>query len=172
MKKGLFGKADGGLGTDNYYQEQLMLNAFKGKRQIAGFGIASNTDKVGLGWSESEKYGGADRITEMTDEGYYTIYSSGGDDFGGWNGTYDGDGLPRVMTGGLHFADKWNHDIHHASGSYRYALQQVRGTGNNSKIYTLSGDSSRVNTEDKTQLQRALTYLWSCTARLTRSRIR
>ncbi|MBX2906416.1 MAG: TonB-dependent receptor [Taibaiella sp.] len=155
MKKGLFGKADGGMGTDNYYQEQLMLNAFRGKRQIAGFGIASNTDKVGLGWNESEKYGGADRVTEMTDDGYYTIYSSGGDDFGGWNGTYNGDGLPKVMTGGLHFADKWNHDIHHASASYRYALQQVKGTGNNSKIYTLSGDSSRVNTENKTQLQRA-----------------
>jgi len=155
MKKGLFGKAEGGMGTDNYYQEQLMLNAFKGKRQISGFGIVSNTDKVGLGWSESEKYGGSDRVTEMTDEGYYTIYSSGGDDFGGWNGTYDGDGLPSVRTGGLHFADKWNHDIHHASGSYRYALQQVKGTGNNSKIYTLSGDSSRVNNESKTQLQRA-----------------
>lgn len=155
MKKGLFGKADAGGGTDQYYQEQLMLNAFKGKRQLAGFGIASNTDKVGLGWNESEKYGGGGGITEMGEDGSYTIYTNSFDEFSGWDGTYRGDGLPKIATGGMHFANKWDHDKYHASGSYRYALQQVHGTGNNSKIYTLSGDSSRVNTEDKQQQQRS-----------------
>jgi len=154
MKKGIFGKADAGGGSDGYFQEQLMLNAFKGKRQLSAFGIASNTDKVGLGWSENEKYGGSDGVnTTVGDDGSVTTYIMNNDEFSGWNGTYSGDGLPRVWTGGAHFADKWNEDKQHASASYRYALQQLNGTGSNSKIYTLSGDSSRVNTEDKKQFQ-------------------
>ncbi len=151
MKKGFFGKADAGGGSDKYYQEQLMINAFKGKRQLSAFGIASNTDKVGLGWQENDKYGSGNGVTEIGEDGSWTTYSGGFDEFSGWDGTYRGDGLPKVMTGGAHFADKWNEDKQHVSASYRYALQQVNGTGSNSKFYTLSGDSSRVNTEDKKQ---------------------
>jgi hypothetical protein len=151
MKKGFFGKAEAGGGSDKYYQEQLMVNAFKGKRQLAAFGIASNTDKVGLGWQENEKYGTGGGITEVGDDGSWTMYGAGYDEFSGWDGTYRGDGLPMVATGGAHFADKWNHDKQHVSGSYRAAQQQVRGTGSNSKLYTLNGDTSRVNTEDKQQ---------------------
>ncbi len=152
MKKGIFGKAEAGGGSDGYYQEQAMLNAFRGKRQLAAFGILSNTDKVGLGWQESEKYGGNNNNTEISEDGSFTIYSSDYDEFSGWDGTYRGDGLPKVGTGGLHFANKWNEDKHHASGSYRYALQQVDGRGSKSQVYVLGGDSSRVNNEQKTQL--------------------
>ncbi|MCF8450971.1 MAG: outer membrane beta-barrel protein [Taibaiella sp.] len=150
MKKGFFGKADAGGGSDGYFQEQLMANAFKGKRQAAVFGIASNTDKVGLGWQENDKYGGGS-ITEMGDDGSYTMYSNNYDEFSGWDGTYRGDGLPKVWTGGAHFANKWKEDKQHLSGSYRYALQQVDATGSNSRLFTLGGDSTRINRENKYQ---------------------
>ncbi len=151
MKKGFFGKLEAGGGSDGYYQNQGMVNAFKGKRQFAAFGIISNTDKVGLGWGDNQKFGSGPGMTEVDDDGSVTTYISGGDDFAGWNGTYRGDGLPRVWTGGTHFANKWNEERQHLSGSYRYALQQVAGTGGNSKIYALADDTTRINTETKDQ---------------------
>jgi len=150
-KKGFFGKLEGGAGTDNYYQNQAMINAFKGKRQLAAFGIVSNTDKVGLGWQENERYGGSSNISEVSDDGSWTMYVDNYDDFGGWDGNYSGDGLPLVRTGGGHFANKWNEDKQHASASYRYAQQQVNIGGSNIKMYLLGGDTSRVNNESKKQ---------------------
>ena len=43
-KKGYFGKVDAGGGSDGYFQNQGMINAFKAKRQLSAFGIMSNTD--------------------------------------------------------------------------------------------------------------------------------
>ncbi len=150
-KKGYFGKLDAGGGTDGYYQQQGMINGFKGKRQLAAFGIISNTDKVGLGWDEGNKYGGSAGITEIGDDGSWNMIGTSFDEFSGWSGRYEGDGLPRVWTGGGHYANKWNEDKLHASASYRYALQQVDIGGNNSRILALAGDTSRVNTENKKQ---------------------
>ncbi len=152
-KKGFFGKADVGGGTDGYFQNQLMINAFKGKRQISAFGIASNTDKVGLGWNDNDKFGGGGGIAEITDNGY-SISGGSYDEFGGWNGRYNGEGLPKVWTGGVHFADRWNEDKSHVSVNYRYAQQNVDIDGNNTTQYALSGDTTRVNTEHKLQSSR------------------
>lgn len=151
MKKGFFGKLVAGGGTDGYYENQGMINAFKGKRQLAAFGVISNTDKVGLGWNDADKFGGGNSVTEINDDGSWTMYSTNSDEFSGWDGSYRGDGLPRVWTGGAHFANKWNEDKLHASGSYRYALQQANVNGSNSKMYALEGDTSRVNKEQKMQ---------------------
>jgi len=150
-KHGYFGKADMGGGTDGYFQDQLMVNAFKGKRQISVFGIASNTDKVGLGWGDNDKFGGGNGIMEQVDENNWTMYGGSYDEFGGWDGKYSGDGLPKVWTGGVHYADRWNEDKDHLSGSYRYSMQNVEIGGSNSSIFSLPGDTTRVNTERKNQ---------------------
>ncbi len=154
-KKGYFGKLDAGGGTDGYYQNQGMINAFRAKRQFSAFGIMSNTDKVGLGWRDNDKFGGGNGVTEITDAGIMTTYTSGGDDdFGGWGGNYNGEGLPRTWTGGAHYADKWNADKNHVTGNYRYALQDVNITGNNIVQNTLHGDSMNVNDQQKVQSSR------------------
>lgn len=153
-KKGYFGKADVGGGNNGYFQNQAMLNAFKGKRQISAFGIVSNTDKVGLGWSDNDKFGGGNGLTEISDDGTWNMVGGSYDEFGGWSGKYTGAGLPKAWTGGLHFANKWNQDKDHLSGNYRYAQQTVEIDGNNTKQYSLAGDTTRVNTEDKHQFNR------------------
>ncbi len=154
-KKGYFGKVDVGGGTGGYFQNQLMLSAFKGKRQIAAFGIVSNTDKVGLGWSDNEKFGGGNGTFEMGDDGSYYMMSGSMDDFGGWDGQYRGSGLPKAWTGGIHFADKWNKDMYHVSGNYRYALQNVEIDGSNTRQTALTGDTTRMNTEHKNQFNKS-----------------
>ncbi len=46
-KHGYFGKLSAGA-LDKYYNGQALINAFKGKRQLAAFAIASSTDATGL----------------------------------------------------------------------------------------------------------------------------
>ncbi len=152
-KKGFFGKLDAGGGTDNYYQEQGMLNAFKGKRQVAAFGILSNTDKVGLGWQDNGKFGAGNEM--ISDEDGNTYFMNNTDDgFNNWDGRYNGEGLPKVGTGGVHFADKWHEDKNHVTANYRYGQQQVDIDGTTTTQYALAGDSSNVNLMHKTQHSR------------------
>ena len=153
-KKGFFGKVDAGGGTDGYFQDQGMINDFKGKQQISAFGIMSNTDKVGLGWADKDKFGGGNGTTEITDEGgIMTTYNSD-NDFGGWDGSYNGQGLPKTWTGGVHYADKWDGDNDHVTGNYRYALQNVEISGDNITQNTLNGDTSNVSRQHSNQFSR------------------
>jgi hypothetical protein len=153
-KKGFFGKVDAGGGTEGYFQNQGMINAFKGKRQLSAFGIVSNTDKVGLGWAENDKYAGGAGIIESSDANNFNMIGGSYDEFGGWSGSYEGQGRPKVYTGGIHFADKWNEGKSHLSTSYRSAIQQVQITGDNITQYALAGDTIRINKEHKDQFSR------------------
>ncbi|MCB0698525.1 MAG: TonB-dependent receptor [Chitinophagales bacterium] len=139
MKKGYFGKAvaAGGAGSDqNYFENQLMVNAFKGKRKLSAFGIMANTGKMGLGWRDSEKFGGINGNVTYSGDGSVTIYSNN-DDFDSWNGQYNGQGYPKAWTGGVHYSNKWNEDKHHLGGNYRYAKQNVESLDNTLTQYIL-----------------------------------
>ncbi len=155
-KKGYFGKVDAGGGTDGFFQNQAMINAFRRKRQLSAFGIASNTDKVGLGWQDNDKFGSGNGVTEISDDGgiITTITSSSDDDFGGWNGKYNGQGFPKTWTGGVHYADKWNADKNHVTGNYRYARQNVEMDGSTTTQFVQGGDSSLINDQRKSQFSR------------------
>ncbi len=119
-KKGYFGKLELGSDFKDFWNNNAMLNAFKGKRKIAAFGVMSNTGKTGLSWEENMNYGGAGGNMEMgaSDDGGMYISYNGWDEFEG--GQYWGEGLPKSWSGGLHFSDKWNNDKSHLNGNYRY----------------------------------------------------
>lgn len=135
-KKGYFGKLSAGGGTDQFFENQAMINAFKGRRKIAAFGIMSNTGKVGLGWEDRDKFGGGNNSYVDEESGnMYSYYD--GDDGGGWNGSYGGEGLPKVWTGGLHYSDKWSEDRQHLSGNYRFSRQNTETTGGTFTKYNL-----------------------------------
>lgn len=131
MKTGYFGRvaAAGGVGeTQNYYENQAMLNYFKGKKKVSVFGIVANTGKIGLGWEDREKFGGGDQNTTYGDGVMYTTSSN--DEFETWSGRYNGRGYPKAWTGGAHFSDKWNEDKHHIAANYRYAKQNIESIEN------------------------------------------
>jgi hypothetical protein len=153
-KKGFFGKVDAGGGTDGYFQNQAMINAFKAKRQVSVFGIASNTDKAGLGWQDADKFGSGNGTTTITDDGdVMTYYSGSDDDFSGGSGRYRGEGLPKTWTGGVHYADKWNEGKNHVTGNYRYGQQIVELDGETT-VQRILADSSNINDQKKTQFSR------------------
>lgn len=150
-KKGYFGKVSAGGGTDQYFENQGMLNAFKGKRQFSVFGIVSNTDKIGLGWQDRNKYAESEDNTVVTDDGSIMTTFTSSDDFSSWDGTYSGQGLPKVWTTGAHFADKWGDaDKYHVTGNYRYAKQNVETGGDMITEYTIPG--SRYFTDEHRNL--------------------
>ncbi len=154
-KKGYFGKLDAGAGTDGYFQNQGMINAFKAKRQLSAFGIMSNTSKVGLGWQDNNKFSSGGGVTEITDDGeMMTVRNSGAEDMAGWDGKFNGEGFPKVWTGGVHYADKWNKDKEHFTGNYRYALQNVEVEGSTVNQIPLPNDSVSIARQQKKQFSR------------------
>lgn len=82
-KKGVFGKLDGGYGTDDYYTGQMMFNKFSPKEKIAAYGNIGNTGKVGLSGNDNSKY-----------------------NMGYGDGDYGGNGLPFARDGGAHYDSK------------------------------------------------------------------
>jgi hypothetical protein len=141
-KNGYFGKVDLGAGTDKFYQGQAMVNIFKGKQRVSGYGIFGNTGKTGLGWEENSKYG-ASGNTEYIDGGIYI--TGGDDDLGGWNGRYDGRGIPTTRTGGFHYEDKWNKDKFALNTNYKIGFLGVKGLSSNLTQNILPEDINAVS---------------------------
>lgn len=148
MKRGYFGRLDanGGAGENGtFFDEQVMVNAFRGKRKLSAFGIVSNTGTSGLGWEDRDKFGGGNNF-DMDDNGNY--YSYNYDEFSSWDGRYNGQGLPKVWTGGLHYSNKWNEDKQHFSTNYRYAKQNIETIGN-TFTQNILPDSQYFSNQDK-----------------------
>ena len=127
-KNGYFGKAIAGVGTDEYYQGQLMFNKFAGKKKFSAYGLLGNNGRVGLGWEDSQKLGTQSGTTVSDDGGIY--FTSSGDEFEGWGGQYNGQGIPVARTGGLHFDNKWNSDKETLNTNYKIGSLRVFGDRN------------------------------------------
>lgn len=136
-KQGYFGKVSAGGALPGYWDNSAMINAFKGKRKIAAYGVTANTKTSGLGWGESEKYGGGGgMVYEEGDDGTY--YQVGGmDDGNNWGGEYRGQGLPTTWTGGAHYSNKWLKDSLIFSGNYAYRNSAIDELSNTRTQYIL-----------------------------------
>lgn len=156
MKKGYFGKviAGGGVGDDqNYFENQAMINYFKGKKKFSAFGIMANTGKIGLGWEDRDKFGGGSGNTFMSDDGGSVTYYSNDDDFESWSGNYNGRGFPKAWTGGAHFSNKWNQDKQHLGANYRYAKQNIESIDNTFTQVILDSNSQQFNNETRDEFK-------------------
>lgn len=148
-KMGYFGRVTGDLGTDGYYDEQLMANYFKKKKKLAAYGIISNTGKTGLNWNERDTYGQsfADNLDVDASTGSISFTStSNNDDLDSWSGQYEGQGKPSVKTGGLHFNDKWSDDNISLNGNYKFMQLNVAGNSVTNSQNILPGSTFYNNT--------------------------
>ena len=137
-KNGYFGKADVGGATDGYYNGQLMINYFKKKMKLSGFGILSNTGKTGLNWNERNSYGEGMSNVDFDDAtGGISFNGGGNDDLEGWDGQYNGQGYPTVKTAGIHYNNKWNDDKESVNGNYRLMQLQMTGVNGSNSQYIL-----------------------------------
>lgn len=124
-KKGYFGKAEAGGGLKDKFNNSVMLNAFKSKRKVAGYGIMSNTGQTNLDWQDAQNYGGgSDNVmTSIDDGGGMTIMVSNDDEgyYGGSNG------IPTNWNGGLHFSNKYNKDRNSFNSAYKFSKVNAPG---------------------------------------------
>ncbi|MBK7374231.1 MAG: outer membrane beta-barrel protein [Chitinophagaceae bacterium] len=137
-KKGYFGKAEAGTDFNNYYNNSIMANAFRGKRKLAGYGIMSNTGQTNLDWQDNQNYGGSDNTNmEMMDGGGIMITSEGdGDNY--WNGR---GGIPKNWNGGLHYSNKFNNGKQSLNSGYK--ISKVNSpSGERNYTTNFVGDSS------------------------------
>jgi hypothetical protein len=107
-KNGNFGKIEIQGGNTQHYNSQTMLNSFKKNSKISVFNTVSNIGRVGLGAADKQKIGFAD---------------DGGE-------TYDGVGLPSVVSGGLHYENKWNADNENINSNYKFITSTTTGSEN------------------------------------------
>jgi hypothetical protein len=129
-KNGYFGKVDAGVGTDGYYQGQVLYNKFKGKKKFSAYGTIGNTGKTGLGWEDNNKLGTGGGIQFGDDGGAFFDGSGGDNGLDSFSGRYDGDGIPVARTGGLHYDDKWKNDKYTINTNYKIGSLSVDGTRN------------------------------------------
>lgn len=114
-KVGYFGKVDGGVGNDGYYEGQGLFNRFKNKYKFSAYATLSNDGKMGLGFQDNTSLG-MGNIQISDDGGSITIYG-GGDQLD--QETYRGAGLPESKTGGVHYDNKWNSDKESINTNYK-----------------------------------------------------
>ncbi len=119
-KNGYFGKVEAGSDMKKFWNNNAMLNYFKGKKKISGYGIMSNNGKTGLTWQESTNFGGLSNMESgMSDDGgMYVMFNNGGDEFD--NDNFEGEGLPKSWNTGVNFSNKWDKDAKHLNGNIRF----------------------------------------------------
>ena len=151
MKKmaGYFGKAELGGGLKDKYDNAAMINLFKNKRKIAGYGIMSNTGQTNLDWQDAQNYGGAEAMSGMSDDGgMYMMFSGGDENYSGGKS-----GIPRNWNAGAHFSDKFNNNKNSFNSGYKYSKVISPGvTRTFSETFLPNTDpwSSKSTSENKT----------------------
>lgn len=111
-KKGVFGRATAGYGTDDRYNGGVSANFFKGATQVSVIAKANNTNNMDFTMSDqmgmfgSGGFGGGGRMI---------VGGRGGDLVGGGAST----GLNKVYSGGINYRDIWGTKVD-VTSSYFY----------------------------------------------------
>lgn len=119
-KKGLFGKAYAGYGTDNRYDAGVSSNLFKGATQVSVIAKTNNTNNVGFTVSD---------MMGMFSGGMGSGFGGGG--FSGFTVGGGGSGITKPSSAGINYRDVWSPKIN-VTGSYFY---NHATNGNLSKSY-------------------------------------
>lgn len=127
-KSGFFGKVDAGYGTDDFYKGQVLFNRFKAKQKFSVYGTAGNNGTTGLSWQDNNKLGTAGDNMQMSDDGSMWFSYGGGDELE--SGSYYGEGIPRAITGGAHYDNKWNNDKETINTNYKLGSLGIKTTKN------------------------------------------
>jgi len=161
-KKGFFGKIEAGGGLPDKYDNAIMLNAFRGKRKIAGYGIMSNTGQTNLDWEDANNYGGGIDGLESgisDDGGIYFNYSGDGDE-NYWGGRK---GIPTNWNAGLHYSNKYNNNKQSINGGYKFTKINAPGktaTFSETFLPDTSWNSNSISDNYSSNIKHALNFTY------------
>jgi hypothetical protein len=122
---GAFGKVEAGAGTNSIYQTQAFYNKFKPGVKYAAYGTVATNGKVSLGAGDNNRLGASGNNVLVGDA--VVSMSAITDDQDGFNGTYNGKGLPLAHTGGVHYDGKWNAAKEMINANYKAGYLAVAG---------------------------------------------
>lgn len=123
-KKGGFGKATVGAGTDNRVEGKVNYNRFNDKQQFAVVGLGNNTNQSSLSWDDYQDFKGSQSFN-WGDDGDFGFSNGGGVIFYSSDG--DGEGLT-IQAGGRPdegFTKNWV-----AGANYNYDNKKTLFSGN------------------------------------------
>jgi len=164
-KKGYFGRAaaasdfalmpkDGEIGTNPFYEGELLFNKFKGSQKISVFALGSNTPRSSFGWGDMNKFG----LENESGTGNRWDPNSQG----------TSSGIPQTLKAGVYFSDKlgekkrtkigFNYSYYNdrleatsASESQYFLTDTTYYTDDSTRNYT-SNESHRINLDLETQI--------------------
>jgi hypothetical protein len=147
-KNGLFGKLNGNVGTDGYYEEQAQVNRFKANEKFSLYATTANDGRTGLGWDDNNALGVSNDNMQMSDDGMMFFFSGSGDALDSFNGMFDGKGKPVASSAGVHYDGKWDSDNQSVNANYKIGQIDVVGTTISNSQQTLP---TGINTTNSTQ---------------------
>jgi hypothetical protein len=103
-KKGLFGKANAGIGNKDRAEGKFNINSFKGARQFSAIGMANNTNAEGFSFMDMLNFTGELARMQRGGGGNININISGEDAAAmGLNGGNRNNGINTAWGGGLNY---------------------------------------------------------------------
>jgi hypothetical protein len=134
-KRGYFGNVQGSYGPPKWFDNQAMINFFKGRRKVSAYIIHNNVGK-GLSWSDTKNFGTTDERSGPVagDDGSMYYFSSNAD-----QDIDIGKGLPTTLNGGLHYSNTFKPDTHHLVVNYSFSNPGTRGKAQTTTQQLLNG---------------------------------
>lgn len=139
-KKGLFGKAYAGYGTEERYDGGITANMFKGATQVSVIAKANNTNNMGftltdmMGMFGSGGFGGMS--SAMGGGGGMTMGGRGMPMGGNFSMGGSSSGITRTGSAGLNYRDTWSKHFD-VNGSYFYNNAENNNIKTSLREYTL-----------------------------------
>jgi len=110
-KKGDFGRALAGAGSNSRYEGSFSLNHFRGNRRISLVGSLNNTNKLSSTFSDFSSQGGGSQFTNGGGATTSGMINASGGSLGG---------ISRPLSAGINFNDTWGSKVDFR-GSYFYS---------------------------------------------------
>ena len=138
-RKGYFGRATAGAGSDGRYEASLSFNRFNGDRRISVLGGSNNLNKQNFSFNDivSNMGGMGSRAATGGGGGGMVMRGAPG---GGFNTGGGGGGISRTFSSGINYADKWGTKMD-VSGSYFYSTSDSRTERTSLRQSFFSNDS-------------------------------
>jgi len=102
-KKGMFGKASAGAGSDNRYEGRFNVNSFKGARQLSALGMGNNTNAEGFSFMDLMDFSGEMNRLRQSGGGSISFALKSDDPAAAMMGNNNSDGIKTIWGGGLNY---------------------------------------------------------------------
>lgn len=139
-KKGRFGKAMAGAGTNNRYEGRFNVNSFKGARQLSAIGMANNTNAEGFSFMDLMNFSGELSRMSRNSSGNASFSLNPDDPVASMMGSSNSNGIKTILGGGVNYNNIIGNNTTLTS-SYFYNHYNPRQENNLQRQYFLPDSS-------------------------------